>query len=239
MTTPPPRLDELIGFIKKQDPDAGPLQCIAAAVHVGEHLGEVADHLIGHFVDQARKSGASWTEIGANMGVSKQAVQKRFVARDADQSADIARIYGRYTNRARHVVVEAQRVAKEARSGRIDTEHLLAGLLCEPDGVGAKAIVRYGAPLDEVRRKVSARYPEPAENVPEAVPFSAGAKKALELALRAGLRLGHSFVGTEHILLGLLELGEGTGPEVLAEIGVEKDAAEAMIVEEFTKALKI
>lgn len=76
--TYPVKLDDLITAIKSnQDHDA--LGQLSDAVYLGEHLGELADHLIGHFVDQARRSGASWTEIGASMGVSKQAVQKRFV----------------------------------------------------------------------------------------------------------------------------------------------------------------
>ncbi|GAA3141807.1 hypothetical protein GCM10020255_029750 [Rhodococcus baikonurensis] len=71
------RLDDLIDAIKKVHTDA--LDQLSDAVIAADHLGEVADHLIGHFVDQARRSGASWTEIGASMGVSKQAAQKRFV----------------------------------------------------------------------------------------------------------------------------------------------------------------
>ena len=82
MSQPPVRLDELINYIKST---AGtPLDQVSAAVQTSEHLGELADHLIGHFVDQARKSGASWTEIGQSMGVTKQAAQKRFVPKASD-----------------------------------------------------------------------------------------------------------------------------------------------------------
>ena len=73
----PVRLDDLISYVKSQDGTA--LDHVSAAIQVSEHLGEVADHLIGHFVDQARKAAASWTEIGQSMGVTKQAAQKRFV----------------------------------------------------------------------------------------------------------------------------------------------------------------
>src|SRR5258705_3885917 len=78
--TSPVRLDELIEAIKKVHPNA--LDQLSDAVIAADHLGEVADHLIGHFVDQARRSGASWTEIGKSMGVTKQAAQKRFVAKE-------------------------------------------------------------------------------------------------------------------------------------------------------------
>src|SRR3954452_2251374 len=92
MTSPTPltpnvRLDDLIDGIKKVHPDA--LDQLANAVLAADHLGEVADHLIGHFVDQARRSGASWTEIGRSMGVTKQAAQKRFVPKAAAEPAQI------------------------------------------------------------------------------------------------------------------------------------------------------
>src|SRR6516225_4631650 len=79
MSQPPVRLDELISYVKSTDGNA--LDRVSAAVRISEHLGELADHLIGHFVDQARRTGASWTEIGQSMGVTKQAAQKRFVPR--------------------------------------------------------------------------------------------------------------------------------------------------------------
>src|SRR3974377_1528196 len=82
MEPQPVRLDDLIGYVKSQDGTA--LDHVSAAMQLSEHLGELADHLIGHFVDQARKAGASWTEIGQSMGVTKQAAQKRFVPKAAE-----------------------------------------------------------------------------------------------------------------------------------------------------------
>ena len=81
MVDSPVSLDTLITFVKVQRPEGSALDNLADAVAVGEHLGAQADSLIGHFVDQARRSGASWSQIGANMGVSKQAAQQRFVPR--------------------------------------------------------------------------------------------------------------------------------------------------------------
>ena len=100
----PVRLDELIDAIKRVHPDV--LDQLADAVLAAEHLGEVADHLIGHFGDQARPSGASWTEIGKSMGVTKQAAQKRFVPR-AETVLDPEQGFGRFTPRARGAVVAA------------------------------------------------------------------------------------------------------------------------------------
>src|SRR6188472_713352 len=103
------RLDDLIAAINNVHDE--PLEQLTDAVLAADHLGEVADHLIGHFVDQARRSGASWTDIGRSMGVTKQAAQKRFVPKeplDAEQG------FTRFTARARHVVVAAQEEARSA-----------------------------------------------------------------------------------------------------------------------------
>ncbi|MGW4401009.1 Clp protease N-terminal domain-containing protein [Amycolatopsis nivea] len=224
------KLDDLISAIKANN-ETDALAQLTDAVYVGQHLGDVADHLIGHFVDQARRSGASWTDIGASMGVSKQAAQKRFVPKSDDPSGGIQRMFGRYTDRARHVIVAAQQAAIDGKSPEIDTVHLLLGLLSEPDALAAGAIVAQGITLEAVREAAEAKLPEPVDEAPEKVPFAAAGKKTLELTLREGLRLGHNYIGTEHILLALLEQGEGAGYEVLAALGVDKEQAETKIKE--------
>ncbi|WP_103341774.1 Clp protease N-terminal domain-containing protein [Amycolatopsis sp. CA-126428] len=233
------KLDDLINAIKSNhEQDA--LAQLTDAVYVGQHLGEVADHLIGHFVDQARRSGASWTDIGASMGVTKQAAQKRFVPKvdpGGDSSGAIERVYGRYTDRARHVIVETQKAAVDHASPEIDTVHIVLGLLTEPAALAAGAILAQGVQLDAVREAAEARLPEPVDPAPNVVPFSAAAKKTLELTMREGLRLGHNYIGTEHILLALLEQREGAGFEVLDGLGVRKDKAEAKIVEVLAEIL--
>src|SRR5918998_6643500 len=99
--TNPVRLDDLIDAIKKVHSD--PLDQLTDAVIAADHLGDVADHLIGHFVDQARRSGASWTEIGRSMGVTKQAAQKRFVPKGESPDLDPSQGFTRFTPRARSV----------------------------------------------------------------------------------------------------------------------------------------
>jgi hypothetical protein len=232
MTTPTPathpvRLDDLIEAIKKVHTDA--LDQLSDAVLAADHLGEVADHLIGHFVDQARRSGASWTDIGRSMGVTRQAAQKRFVPKGSGEPLDLdaSQGFSRFTPRARNVVIAAQNEAHAAGNDEIGLGHLVLGLLSEPDGIAAKAIVAQGVALDTVRRTASATLPPAVEQLPALVPFNSQAKKALELTFREALRLGHNYVGTEHILLGLLELEDGTG--VLAGLGVDKARTEADI----------
>jgi hypothetical protein len=214
-----PRLDDLIVGVETAHDD--PLDRVATAVLVGETLGETADHLIGHFVDRARRAGASWTDIGRSMGVSKQAVQKRFVAKEPAQD------FTRFTPRARNVVVASQNEARAAANPEIRPEHLVLGLLAEPDGLAVRALVAQEITTEAVRQAATAALPEAAAELPALIPFDAAAKKALELTFREALRLGHDFVGTEHILLALLEVEDGSG--VLSGLGVDKAAVEAAI----------
>jgi hypothetical protein len=232
--TNPVRLDDLIEAIKKVHTDV--LDQLSGAVIAANHLGDVADHLIGHFVDQARRSGASWTEIGRSMGVSKQAAQKRFVPKGPGEPSDLDPNEGfsRFTERARNVVMAAQNEARAADNDEIRPEHLVLGLLTEPDGLGARSIAAQGVPLETVRQTVAATLPPASDQVPALIPFDAQAKKALELTFREALRMGHDYVGTEHILLALLELEDGTG--VLAGLGVDKAAAETNITAASTAA---
>src|SRR5579884_1094863 len=219
--TPPIRLDELINAIKKVHADV--LDQLSDAVLAAEHLGEVADHLIGHFVDQARRSGASWTDIGKSMGVSKQAAQKRFVPR-ADMAAfDPDQGFGRFTPRARNAVVAAQNAAHEARNREITPDHLIIGLLSDPDALATKLLKEQRVDPDAVRAAVT--LPPACDDPPQLIPFSGPARKALELTFREALRLGHNYIGTEHLLLALLELEDGDGP--LHRAGVDKERAEA------------
>ena len=225
--TNPVRLDDLIEAIKKVHP--GALEQLTDAVIAADHLGDVADHLIGHFVDQARRSGASWSDIGRSMGVSKQAAQKRFVPKGSAEPLDLdpSQGFSRFTPRARNVVVAAQNEARAAANAEIGPAHLVLGLLAEPQGLGARAVSAQGVSPKAVRQAATAVLPPAADEVPELIPYDAQARKALELTFRQALRLGHNYIGTEHILLALLELEAGDG--VLAGLGVDKAAAEAEI----------
>jgi Clp amino terminal domain, pathogenicity island component len=222
-TTTPVRLDDLIDAITKVHSDA--LDQLTDAVLAADHLGEIADHLIGHFVDRARRSGASWSDIGRSMGVSKQAAQKRFVAKGEAPDLDPAQGFSRFTQRARNVVMAAQEEARTAGNATITPAHLVLGLLSEPEGLGAKAVTGQGIDPERVRSTAVATLPAAVEEIPELIPFDAQAQKALELTFRVALRLGHNYIGTEHILLALLEAEDGTG--VLAGLGVDRDRAEA------------
>ncbi|WP_314248731.1 Clp protease N-terminal domain-containing protein [Streptomyces kutzneri] len=228
--TNPVRLDDLIEAINKVHTD--PLEQLSDAVVAAEALGDVADHLIGHFVDQARRSGASWTDIGRSMGVTRQAAQKRFVPKadkEGSGGLDPNAGFGRFTPRARNIVMTAQNEARAAGNTEIRTEHLVLGLLAEPEGLAGYALRAQGVAADDVRAAVTALLPPAQPEVPDLVPFDASAKKALELTFREALRLGHDFVGTEHVLLALLELENGEGP--LSGLGLDKAAVETTVSE--------
>ncbi|MFD5976226.1 Clp protease N-terminal domain-containing protein [Streptomyces bacillaris] len=236
--TPSVRLDDLIEAIKKSNPDA--LEQLSGAVIAADHLGDVADHLIGHFVDQARRSGASWTDIGRSMGVTRQAAQKRFVTKRADEASDLdpSQGFGRFTQRARNVVMASHNEAKAAGHAEIVPAHLTLGLLAEPEAIALRVITAQGVTPEALRAAAQAALPPAADEVLELIPYDADARKVLELTFREALRLGHNYVGTEHILLALLEFEAGTG--VLTGLGLTKEAtstAVASAVEEAAAAL--
>src|SRR5215217_2552298 len=221
----PVRLDDLIDVIKKVHEE--PLEQLTDAVLAAESLGDIADHLIGHFVDQARKSGASWTEIGKCMGVTKQAAQKRFVPKGDAAALDMEAGFGRFTPRARNVVVEAQNKAHGAGNNEIQPAHLLLGLFADPDGLAAKLLAAQGINADAVNKSIT--LPPRVDEMPALIPFNGQAKKVLELTFRQALRLGHNYVGTEHILLALYEAEDDDG--TLHQLGVDKDRFERELVD--------
>ncbi|MFC9788608.1 Clp protease N-terminal domain-containing protein [Rhodococcus sp. NPDC127528] len=222
--TPSVRLDDLIDAIRKVHAD--PLDQLSDAVLAADHLGDVADHLIGHFVDQARRTGASWTDIGRSMGVSKQAAQKRFTPKDPGGAAtlDPNQGFNQFTPRARNVVAAAHNEAQSARATEVTPAHLTLGLLAEPESLALVLLGTQGVDAEAVRTAVTATLPSPAAEVPELIPYDAAARKVLELTFRQALRLGHNYIGTEHILLALLEVEDGAGP--LSGLGVDRERIE-------------
>jgi ATP-dependent Clp protease ATP-binding subunit ClpA len=222
----PVRLDELINGIKQVHTDV--LDQLADAVLAAEHLGEVADHLIGHFVDQARRSGASWTEIGKSMGVTKQAAQKRFVLRAEPTTLDPNQGFARFTPRARSAVVAAQNAAHKAANSEITPDHLLLGVLSDPAALATVLLHRQHVDTEALRAAVTLPPAAADAKQPELIPFNGPARKVLELTFREALRLGHNYIGTEHLLLALLELEDGAGP--LHRSGVDKDRVDADLI---------
>jgi ATP-dependent Clp protease ATP-binding subunit ClpC len=130
-------------------------------------------------------------------------------------------MFERFTDRARRVVVLAQEEAKLLKHNYIGTEHILLGLIHEGEGVAAKALEGMGISLEQVRDQVTEIIGEGQQAPSGHIPFTPRAKKVLELSLREALQLGHSYIGTEHILLGLIREGEGVAAQVLVKLGAD------------------
>jgi hypothetical protein len=230
MTQQPVRLSDLIDYVKQLHPDGDPLADLEHAVTVAAYLDETADHLIGHFVDQARRAGASWTDIGRHMGVSKQAAQKRFVAKiPEDLGLTVEADFSRFTPRARKAVANAQEEARSARHGAIEPEHLVLGLLDQPDTFASRALAHLGTTAQAVRAAVATQGGEE-QPLKGSLPISPAARKTLQAVFSEALRLGHNYVGTEHILLGVLSDDQDAPAQALAGLGVTHQAVGEWLV---------
>jgi len=130
-------------------------------------------------------------------------------------------MFERFTDRARRVLVLAQEEARDLNHSFIGTEHILLGLIREGEGVAAKALDSLGVTFEAVREKVEEAIGSNGNPTPGSPPFTPRAKKVLELSLREALQLGHSYIGTEHMLLGLVREGDGVAAQVLIQLGAD------------------
>ena len=140
-------------------------------------------------------------------------------------------MFERFTDRARRVVVLAQDEARRLNHDYIGTEHLLLGLIHEGEGVAAKALDSLGIRLEAVRQQVEEIIGQGKGMPAGHIPFTPRAKKVLELSLREAMDLGHNYIGTEHMLLGLIREGEGVAARVLVTLGADLDRVRDRVVE--------
>jgi ATP-dependent Clp protease ATP-binding subunit ClpA len=140
-------------------------------------------------------------------------------------------MFERFTDRSRRVVVLAQEEARILNHNYIGTEHLLLGLIHEGEGVAARALESLGISLEAVRQQVEEVIGRGEEPPPGHIPFTARAKKVLELSLREAMQLGHNYIGTEHILLGLLREGEGVAAQVLVKLGADLNRVRQQVIQ--------
>ncbi len=140
-------------------------------------------------------------------------------------------MFERFTDRARRVVVLAQEEARMLNHNYIGTEHILLGLIHEGEGVAAKALESLGISLDAVRQQVEEIIGQGQQAPSGHIPFTPRAKKVLELSLREALQLGHNYIGTEHILLGLIREGEGVAAQVLVKLGADLNKVRQQVIQ--------
>ncbi|PAT07666.1 ATP-dependent Clp protease ATP-binding subunit [Corynebacterium hadale] len=140
-------------------------------------------------------------------------------------------MFERFTDRARRVIVLAQEEARELNHNYMGTEHILLGLIKEGEGVAAKALEQMGINLDDVRREVIEIIGHGSQPVSGHIPFTPRAKKVLELSLREGLQMGHKYIGTEFLLLGLIREGDGVAAQVLTKLGADLPTVRQTVIQ--------
>jgi hypothetical protein len=207
---------EAIAAVERRAESAQPLAQLAAAVALADELRTVGDAVLDHFVARARASGGSWAEIGRSFGVSKQAVQQRFVTPPTPVDGAWPK---HFTDRARAAVATAQLEASALGHSYLGTEHLLLGLL-SGDGLAGRALDRLGVRADVVRGRIEAVIGRGSAPGSELACISPRAKRVLHHARQEAKRLGHNCAGTEHLLLALAAT-EGVAANILAELGAD------------------
>jgi hypothetical protein len=231
----PVPLDNLIAYVRTMHPDGGPLENVADAFAVSTQLDEQADALIGYFVDQARRSGASWSHIGAAMGVTKQAAQKRFVPAKAAElfpEGFASQPFSQFTVRAANALASAGKLAAPSAIG---SEHITAGVLTEPNGLAAHMVAAAGLTPEQVYAAVGAGPAVRAEYTGSAelldLNLGESARAALKGSLRSALSHSHNYIGTEHLLVGVIAAG-GPTAEALASLGLTAERTEELFAAE-------
>jgi ATP-dependent Clp protease ATP-binding subunit ClpA len=230
--TPPPTLQDLIDTVRQDSPTSGPLDELTTAAATAAQLESASDALLSHFVDRCRRDGRSWTEISDALGVTKQAAHKRFAAEIADRI--IARVPApsleRFTPRARSVLATARQAAQES-GARGNSGHLLLALYSQPEGIASRVLVAMGVSVEAVQAAFEALSPAAAEPTAEAPAYTTDAAQALRDALTEALSLGHNYIGTEHLLLGLYRSQDSPAAAILAVVGSTEAEARTRVLE--------
>ncbi len=223
-------LTHLIEQLDHDLPGADALAKVTEAQQRARGLSAIGDQLIDHFVTKARNEGTPWSQIGDALGVSKQAAQQRW----------LPGTFQRFTDKARHAVVLAEGRARELRHDAVDTEHILAGVLGEATGIGARALVELAGSRERIDAALAEVLVPGSANPGTHIPFTDGSKAVLKATLDAALNLVHNYIGTEHIALALVRT-PGKAADVLAGLGITDKAATAKVVQlldEYVKTQK-
>lgn len=257
--TPPPTLQELIDTVREDAGSDQPLDQLVAAAAAAADLEETTDALLGYFVDRCRRDGRSWSEISNALGVTKQAVHKRFASALAAHiiAATPAPTFERFTDRARHVVAASRQAALSLGADAVGAGHLLLALFAEPEGIAGRTLAAMNVTEDSVRaalliardrehadaqdegQGVAQDQPagdqvaaEQAGQAADPIPrYADDAKLALQDALTVALEFGHNYIGTEHLLLGLYRNSDSTAAWILGEAGALESTARTHVTE--------
>ena len=221
-------LTDLIARLDKDFAGADDLTRISEAHVRAQTLSDLGDQLVGHYVGKAKQAGASWSEIGDAIGVSKQAAQQRHSPTPFD----------RYTDLNRHSIVLAQEAARTHKHNFIGPEHLLLGLLGEPRGLAYEVLMASTESEQHIHDAIEAAMRPAGKKAPRGhIAFEAESKEAIEQALRAAADLGHDWVGTEHSLLGLIRVEPSRAAQVLRGLGFTADGLHETVKTEVASRL--
>jgi hypothetical protein len=205
--------DQLVATVRDTAGSADPLDRLSAAAVISRGVADVADALLGHFVEECRRHGCSWADVGAAMGVTKQAAQKRF----AEASLS------RFTPRARRVLEAADAVAEAQGASVVRLDHLLLAVFREPDTIGAKVLAELGIGEAALRAELGRRAFEPGVRLADET------RPDAELVSTA-LALGHNYIGTEHMLLAPFRRPDSVGAQALVALGASEDAVRERVL---------
>ena len=238
--TPLPDVQALIAIVRADAPSGDPLDQLAQAARSVSEIEEVSDALLGHFVESCRAGGYSWSQISSALGVSKQAVHKRF--------AGVTPTFERFTLRARSVLRDATNQARAYGRSAVGTEHLLLALFEPAEALAAQILHDAGLRRDAVAARVrgdadpgpaspSGGAPETGEATGEGasgeVGYSPAARAVLRNAVDEALKLGHNYIGTEHLLLALFDAPDTPAAGILAAMGLSYGDTRNRLAEKF------
>ena len=223
--TPGPSVQDMIATIQADAPSADPLEQLATAAEAAAALESVADSALTHFVDECRRAGRSWSEISNALGVTKQAAHKRFTP--------TAPPFERFTPRATAVLEDA--VAQAARIGHnfVGTEHILLALLAQDDSVAVRVIAGLGVTSAAVEEQIVAALLGGAATG-ATPPFTPRANACITQSVTEATQLGHSYVGTEHVLLALCTDREALAGKILTQLGASYDEVRTRVIQMLT-----
>lgn len=241
-------LEDLIQAVIDQSPSGSELDRVQVAVAMAAEMADLSDALTNHFVEAARNAGATWTQVGDALGMSKQGAQQ-WVRRKIKEAAAPAMAFrdlmkkpflARFTARARVCVKNAGEEAGRLDHPYVGTEHLLLSILSQSANVARRALDRLGIDLDDLHTAAAelaltageAAAGLSSEAPRQGRPFTPRAQRVLEKSLREALRLGHSYIGTEHILIALVDERDGLAGKAMASAGIEIEALRQAVLDE-------
>jgi ATP-dependent Clp protease ATP-binding subunit ClpA len=221
MATAPVTLDALIAAVRSAADD--PLAQLEEAARQRAEVAELTDALLGHFVDQARRAGCSWSQIGDALGVSKQAAQQRHTARPVPAE--------RFTDRTRLALERGVEAAQQAGATEAGPVHVLLGLLAVPESLAARVLAEHDVTPERVGADLGGVPTAGTQPAPRLPGYTSGAARVLTGALEQALMLGHNYIGTEHVLLSLAAEADGEVAAWLDRAGASHAALRARFEE--------